>query len=393
MLKINFNKVNIFLFLFPFLFGRGFFETSPKLYSFFKYIMLAVLIVYSIFSFSYFLRYNKKIPNTVFYVIGYYILFVLITLLKQKGLDEGIQKLFYAPLFFFVSFYFLKYNFKNFINIASDIMLIMLALNVTIFNTYFYKGFDNYFHITFLGHVQIISQVCVVAILLSFILFKILNKKNKSIVLFLFAILNLLYSGTTASYIVLLIGLFLILFKGVRSLINTKFIFLSFFIINLCLFLYAMYGKAIYSGNSLLTLSGRTEIWLKGYEMFFDSWLLGYGAYGVNIVPFWEIGKDGFNYAHNDLLQHLLDGGIVLSLIFYIIIYKQLNQLSFIKDEKVKNVMYSITFLFFIIMLVESSTEYYYYFILFFNIIYVSHAYINEIGEKCDVKFIKKKDC
>ena len=127
--------------------------------------------------------------------------------------------------------------------------------------------------------------------------------------------------------------------------------------------------------------------------MFFDSWLLGYGAYGVNIVPFWEIGKDGFNYAHNDLLQHLLDGGIVLSLIFYIIIYKQLNQLSFIKDEKVKNVMYSITFLFFIIMLVESSTEYYYYFILFFNIIYVSHAYINEIGEKCDVKFIKKKDC
>ena len=69
------------------------------------------------------------------------------------------------------------------------------------------------------------------------------------------------------------------------------------------------------------------------------------------------------NYAHNELLQRMLDGGIILSFLFVILVYYLIKNIDDLSKGTFKGILISIILIYFLIMFTESVTEYYYMFI------------------------------
>ena len=110
--------------------------------------------------------------------------------------------------------------------------------------------------------------------------------------------------------------------------------------------------------------------------------LSGYGAYGVLIKTFWHDweNSNGMNYAHNEVLQLLLDGGIIL-LVAYIAMCIVLLRNR--QQGVTKNVAYwfnAFLIAFLAVGICESLTEYnYFYIFLIINLFLPS--ILNRSGE------------
>ena len=76
----------------------------------------------------------------------------------------------------------------------------------------------------------------------------------------------------------------------------------------------------------------------------------------------WQPDAIGFNYAHNTILQLLLDGGIVLAICFYIMINSCIDNIRYIQTNT-KFWLYSFLVIFLIIGFAESITDRVYFFI------------------------------
>ena len=120
-----------------------------------------------------------------------------------------------------------------------------------------------------------------------------------------------------------------------------------------------------------LTLNGRNVIWKEGMRLVSERKIFGYGVHGVLIRTPWSL--DGMNYAHNQLIQVLLDGGIVLLISFLVMLWSYIQPLKYV--EKDVGAFARICLLTgFVLMTVESSF-WYYYILLFLSLI----AYLPEI--------------
>lgn len=108
--------------------------------------------------------------------------------------------------------------------------------------------------------------------------------------------------------------------------------------------------------------NGRTFIWSQALALMKNHWLIGYGAYGVLIKVFFS--PTGMNYAHNEILQRLLDGGIVLSVLFIIMISSHAKNIRKVRNENLYYWGHFAFALMLVLMLFESVTEYYYFFML-----------------------------
>ena len=70
----------------------------------------------------------------------------------------------------------------------------------------------------------------------------------------------------------------------------------------------------------------------------------------------------GSNYAHSEILQLLLDGGLVLLIVYVFMMMSCMNKMSKCKNCKEKNIAILLLGIFSVISIIESVTEYYYYF-------------------------------
>lgn len=385
--KIKIDSLNILLYLIliPFLYPQGFsvYFRAYKMF-FTAWLYAAIFIAFLVFIYN--LSYGRaRYKNCIGCMFAYYVLFIFLTYIDQGGINEGFQKLFVAPALCVLCTMCLRRNGIVFLNCLANIMIVDFLLNMTVFNSVFWTGFfsASNLHIIFLGHVQVASQLGILGVFVAYLLGK--RKKDifKAKVLFILSIITMIMSQTIVSLIsiaVIILGYIYIRIGNYKSRIfngNSKH-FISFLIfINVCTWTLMRWMDGNYQRFGFdLSLNGRGFIWEQVWLALKSHLLLGYGAYGVKIKTFWSVWSDaqGMNYAHNELLQRLLDGGIILLIFFLIMLYSYVKYMSVIREKKIKCFTNLCLLVYVLVMLIESVTEYYYFYI-FLSIL----AYLPEL--------------
>lgn len=383
-------KILIYITLIPFLMPIGW-EVYSNTYKNIVDIMSVIGILAGIAV----IIMNKKIylKKTVILIIVSCLELLLTTIVHQGGINEGIKKIFIVPILCLVLSNLLMYNYKEVVNVIANILLVILLMNVTVFSQYL---FPQYFlvdkHMTFIGHVQSISMISTLGILLGFLKIKSENRRKYSgIFLIMLSIINMIYSDTDASYLSLGAILILTLLGRntvVRKIINNQMtiIGLGYFLVNICI-LTATAASSI--GRMLQAISsGRSFVWNIGMPLVKEKLLFGYGAYGVKIAPFWTKwstniqDKQGFNYAHNTILQLLLDGGITLLILSIIAIWLCVKNVGKLKSENIQYMFNSMIIVWLLISTVESVVEYYYIFIFLMIVLcYLKNISVEKVSK------------
>lgn len=377
---VNFNKVKLlyYIILIPFLYPKGFSEYFGWYKNFFTvWLGFSAICIFAMLVID-ILNNVSHYKKCLLWVFLYHIVLIFITIFIQRGINEGLQKMFIAPIFCLFCLIGLKNNNKIFVDCLSDILIMLFFLNLTVFNPMFmssYFSVDS--HIIFLGHVQIVAQLGFLGILLSYIIGAVYRNKSKSRCLFLLSIINMVFSRTAASLIVLLV---LVCYFFLKQIKLSKFVFVHtpetmvgwFIILNAMLFTYILIVDGSYNFYGLdLSLNGRGFIYSEIFNLLKDHWLIGYGAFGASIKVFWHGNSRGMNYAHNEMLQLLLDGGIILLVIFIIMLYTYIKPVKNITNKSLRTFTTMCIFAFYLIMQIESVTEYYYFFVFLSIITYL----------------------
>lgn len=367
-IKVSQYEFLLYLILVPFLCPKGFMEFSQKYRLFFTiWLYCAMVLILTMFLSKVFCQ-KMRYKHCILIMILYYLTFILITFLVQGSITEGTQKMFAAPALCLLCAMCLKNKPAIFIKCVGDILIVNFFLNISVFSPLFWNEyFDVGKHIIFLGHVQVASQFGILGVFISYLL-KLDEQKKKASCLLTLSIITMLASGTAASFIAVGLLLFFYVFRKELITANNTFfktgmIITVFVGLNLmCAFLLEVvkYGTL----NSIFTAvtNGRTFIWREGLNLMNGHWLWGYGAYGVQIKVFWS--PEGMNYAHNEMLQRLLDGGIILTVLFILLLYAYTKNIRKAHNKQMIYWASAMLLIILVIMLFESVTEYYYYFIL-----------------------------
>ena len=367
--SIKIESIIAFVTLLAFMFPRGFDEYLPT-YSIVHKTLLALSVSYVLASNFANLISSSKIEGKMNFclMIIYHFVLLLITLLIQHGVNEGVQKIFFTPAFFWLCSNQINKDYRKFLSIFSDILIVILFLNITLFNEHI---FPQYFaidrHITFLGHVQVIAQIGLLAITVGVINYPIDSRKSR--ILIIISIINMIYSMTAVSFISiggLLIGVLMTKKFSIWKNISAKTIYIATLLMNMSVLIAMPNLQNKFSAYHIdLSMSGRTYVWEVIIYTMKGHWILGYGAYGVLFKMFWNLwsgNKAGSNYAHNEILQLTLDGGIVLLIVYIVFVFSCASSLNKCKNIEGKRICIVIMGVFGLISIVESVTEYYYYF-------------------------------
>lgn len=364
------NLILIFL-LIPFLCPRGFFEYYSLYKLFFTtWLYISVAIIYIVAIIKLLTLKKIKVNKFIGSMVLYFSIMVIITFLVRQSFSGALQKLFATPALCILCVYYFKKNPLQIIKYTNNILIIVFTLNITFFSpliwpTYFSPTTN---HMLFIGHVQMASQIGILAILSAYIEYEIYNcKRKKYVFIMILSIISMLISFTSAVYIAVILLLCLKIFSHFKdyNLINGK----GRYYLTLYLFLNFILFAIIYVGNLTFeiagfSLNGRGFIWIKAIESFLQSPIYGYGAHGVLIKVFWSYWVDegqGMNYMHNQILQVLNDGGLILFVAFIYMLYTTISAIDKLKNKKMRFNVSVFMVTIFIVMTFESVTEYFYF--------------------------------
>lgn len=368
-LKVKKQDIMFYFVFFAFLYPRGFSEIIPLYKTIFSvWTWTAVCIIWIQF---FFIRIKKNIMrlkiNWDYIVVGSYFVFaILITVFTRQIVDTGLQQLIgYPSLFVFIVVNF-KRKPERVLNCISNILFVLFLINLCIFRgRFFYIE-----HMTFLGHVQAISQLGVLTIFVSVLEYMMTNKhRKKTILIVILTIFNM--SVTDADSAVL--SAMIIIFAGIAykwrlyhlfKYKSTVYVWAMCVVSILVIYFIAIDGTILeYIPN--LNFSGRNYVWEDAILKIGERMVVGYGIDGVLLTPFWtEWTGGGFNYAHNQILQNLLDGGIILLASFWGMIFRCIRDIdNILKRKYVVLVNVTLSVLLFI-MIFESVSLYCYVYIL-----------------------------
>ncbi len=379
----NLSSMLCYFIMIPFLHPRGFDEYSSLYKNFFTawlYGSLAIIIaLYCADVAKGKARYNKSLM----YMLSYFGLSIIITMAIQHGLGVGLQKMIAAPVLCMVCAYYLRHDTRVFLDCLCNLLIIVLGLTVVVFNSFFFgQYFRDEIHLMFIGHVQIGAQLGLLGIFLAFLLNRIRGEWSwRTVALLTFSVGTMVMSLTSSSFLslfVLIVGLtYMKISKSGKLLRMNPDIFLIIYLtLNVALLGILMLNNWLLPFN-FLSLNGRNHIWKEGIRLVSERKLFGYGVHGVLIKVFWSKwnsnGRDGMNYAHNQMIQVLLDGGIVLFISFLMMLRSYIQPLK--KVEKSVGAFARICLMAVIVVMVVESTFEYYYILLFLSLI----AYLPEI--------------
>lgn len=385
--KITVNVKNWFLYiiLIPFLYPRGFDEYIPAYKNFFTlWLLVAIICIFILFLFELSKGIISEKPYFYWCMLYFFVMFIITFTIKQS-FTGGLKKVFAIPSLCILCVIYFKKNPKMLIKSINNLLILIFLLNTTIFNPLLWKEYFEPItnHMTFLGHVQVGAQIGLIGILFAYLEYYFYpgNKKRIFLQVMLSAI-SMAISFTSAAYIALII---LLVFYFLRkSKFQRIFMFkgqvyaLVYFFINILLFIFIFnYGTSL----TLLgfSLNGRGFIWREALNSFSNSPVYGYGVNGILIKVFWSYWTgdgQGMNYMHNQILQVLNDGGIILFIFFTLMIFsglKNFNKLQ-ISGLKFWSVVCMVIMLF--IMTFESTMEYSYVFFMF-----AAFAYLPDIAK------------
>lgn len=379
-IKVNIKNWFLYIILIPFLHPRGFDEHSPVYKNFFTlwlFIAIAGIFLLFIAEIS-----KNNIPNkTYFYwLMLYFFAMCILTFFIRQSFMDGLQKIFAAPALCILCAIYLTKNPKVFISSVNTLFIIIFLFNITIFSPLLW---EQYFapitnHLTFLGHVQTCAQIGIVGIFFAYLEYYFFSyNKKKFFLQIILSIISMMISFTSAAYIALIILLiFYILektnFQKIFKLKGQTYALIYFFI-NILLFIFIFYHNTSFTLGGF-SLNGRGFIWREAINSFYKSPIYGYGVHGIFIKVFWSSWTgdgQGMNYMHNQILQVLNDGGILLFIFFIFMIFSGLKNLNKLQNGKLKFWSATCILIMLVIMTFESTMEYFYTFFILMGIAYL----------------------
>lgn len=386
-IQISLNKLINYFIIISFLYPRGYAEFNLIYKNIFTYCTwISVVIIWAQF---FLFNFKKMIKKEEMPIINYFAITIIITFIVRGLAINGYQKLIAYPsicLFIICNF---KKNPKETLNIINNVVMILLILNQLVLRNFFSQ--QN--HITFLGHVQMIAQLGTLSIFCSLIYWMLFKEKRKKMVLtILLALVTMITADATSSIIsciTLCICAFLYKIKKSKFLTyNSTIYIITGIIISIITLFIAIINNSKYNmAISFLDFSGRSFVWIDAISKIGSKIILGYGIEGVLLNVFWTKWTNnpaGFNYAHNQILQNFLDGGLIGFISFWIMICCFAKNTKNISDSKYKVLINTVLIVFSIIMIFESTTQYCYMYICL-AIIYVLPDIIKnkeKVGEK-----------
>ena len=370
-MKISLKKPNLYLILFPILCPRGFLEVFP-IYKLIIVVWLAIALAIMFVEFIKQLAKKKvRLDKNTIIILSFFLFMLLETLAIKGRIGEGLQKLFVTPALCLFMLLKLNTSSKKLIDTIGNILIFDFVLNLTIFNPIiFQKMFNTAEQICFLGHVQVCPQFGLLGIAIALLLSD-GGYKRKSKLIILLSILTMLSSRTDASRVVLLLLILSwILWKlKIRNLladIQPKVIFVVCTIVQAVAIFVVVYYQ--------IDFGARYFVYIDALQKLQSHYMTGYGVYGVLIHTFWMEweGTAGMNYAHNEVLQILLDGGILLLIMYAFLFYQLFKHKKVIKDIFLRYWFNVVLIAFLAVGAVESVTEYNYFYIFVLLNVFIS---------------------
>lgn len=359
------RSILMYLVVFGFLFPRGFISESPLYHK----VCSAFMWLSVFLTWMQWIKHSAKgkgvldgkFKRWVLSTGGYFILSIIITILCRRNLSSGLQQLFAAPSVCVFMLLNLKLNPQKLLNAIANVMCVEFTVNAIMAASQPY--INGIYHVIFLGHIQVVSQYGILAILVG-VLFELLyydnHKRNVYLLIVTFyTMLTTDAESATFTLVGLLIAFIIYKWK-LSKLLTKKSELYVFFMIALSVLI--IYCSAI-NPNLIpsFDIHGRRFVWQSALEKIKERPIAGYGIDGVLLSTFWS---SGFNYAHNQLVQNLLDGGIILTISFWNMIIgfaKEINKIRMVKYRVLCNA--SLIALLFV-MLFDSTTLYIYMYMI-----------------------------
>ena len=314
--------VNYFIII-SFLFPRGYAEFDATYKMIFTCcIWISTLIIWIQF---FLIHFKFTIKKDSLSIINYFIALIVITFLIRGLSITGYQRLITYPSICLFTIYNLKKNPKSFLNTVNNVVVVLLILNQLVLRNFF----SQQYHITFLGHVQMISQLGVLSIFCALIFWMMFHERKKRtifiVILSVFTMITTDASSAVISAIILCIFAFLYKLRIYRFLTyNSKvYIIIGMIFSGVIVFLSVINNLNYNNEISFLDFSGRSFVWIDALSKIRSNIIFGHGLEGVLLDVFWNqwVDSTGFNYAHNQILQNLLDGGVIIFILFLLMLF------------------------------------------------------------------------
>lgn len=302
-----------------------------------------------------------KIEGSVLQIGLYFIFAIIITIIIRQNISSGLQQLLAAPSVCTFMILNIRRKPKKLLNTIVNVLCFELTINA--FIMLLQPDFYGVYHMIFLGHIQVVSQYGVLSILTAILYWLLYHDKKKKLIYFLVITLyTMLTTDTEAAVFTaagFLIALIIYKWKCFRLLMFRSEVYVFFMV---AMSVIVVYFSTVNAGLiSYIDINGRNFVWQSALVKIKLHPILGYGIDGVLLSTFWS---KGFNYAHNQLVQNLLDGGLVLAFAFWTMILgfaKNINKIKIVRYKVLCNA--SLMALLFI-MLFDSTTLYIYMYMI-----------------------------
>ena len=302
-----------------------------------------------------------KIEGFVLQIGLYFIFAIIITIIIRQNISSGLQQLLAAPSVCTFMILNIRRKPKKLLNTIVNVLCFEFTINA--FIMLLQPDFYGVYHMIFLGHIQVVSQYGVLSILTAILYWLLYHDKKKKLIYFLVITLyTMLTTDTEAAVFTaagFLIALIIYKWKCFRLLMFRSEVYVFFMV---AMSVIVVYFSTVNAGLiSYIDINGRNFVWQSALVKIKLHPILGYGIDGVLLSTFWS---KGFNYAHNQLVQNLLDGGLVLAFAFWTMILgfaKNINKIKIVRYKVLCNA--SLMALLFI-MLFDSTTLYIYMYMI-----------------------------
>jgi len=378
-IKINVKNLWHYFILIPFLHPRGFDEIYPIYKTFFTIWLYTAIAMISVQVLLEIYKGGMRVDTKKLWIGAYFILAVGITAYSRGDFSSGLQVMFASPalcLYFTIT---LKNNINRILNVLSNILIINFLLNLTIF----YPSFINVYHVVFLGHVQVVSQLGLISLFVGGLLYMQDKRyKKKSIALFILSSITMISAGADSAVLSLIIIVVAAIIYKLKLYHLFCFNSKIYVMLLLCASILVVLGTAsakffINIPNLDYTFNGRNAIWENALKLIKERPILGYGIDGVLIKVYW--GSE-MNYAHNQFLQNLLDGGVILCMAFYAMLFVYTSYINRIVLKKYIVMTNATLIAFLCVMIFDSTTSYCYMYIFLSILVYLPEIERNQRG-------------
>ena len=346
-----------------FLFPRGYGEYSAIYHSIITLLIWSAVMLIVITEIPKIAKHSKRFSTDSIMIAMYFLMAIIVTISIQKRLSSGFQQMIAAPMFCIFLLQNIKKNPQKLLDSLATVFIINLSLNIVLTQI----AFSEKTHIIFLGHVQMVSQYGLAALVVSVLYYMTYkDKKIKMLGLVLLTIITMLTTDADSavfSALIIIIGFIVYKFKLYRIFFfKTEIYMFGMIAMNIAVVYLTAVNRAIIPG---LDFSGRRFVWQDALLNIKAHPIFGYGVDGILLHTFWtEWTGGGFNYAHNQILQNLLDGGLMLTIFFWLMIFTFIKPAKKIPEGKYRVFVNSSIVALLFVMIFDSTTLYSYMYVI-----------------------------